>query len=216
MPGFNNMNQMEAPSYDGPIIGLVVDNNDPDQRQRVKVTIQGLLEGKKEDLPWIAPKSIQTGFGITKDAGGIFVPAMDSLLVMEFQKGDLHYGLCVGSMHTARYTPDPDLLKNYPDRRGWHDTKKNKMWVDVTEGEATMHLEHFTLTMINVEDSGEVNITVVKDCNVEVKGTLNIVVKGDTNITTDGDTKIVTKGQTDINSSGNTNITGEMINLNNS
>ncbi len=208
------MNQMEAATYSGSLLGIVVDNDDPDKLQRVKVTIQNVMEGDKEDLPWVAPKNIDTGFGITKDAGGIYVPALDSILVIEFQGGDIHYGLTVGSMHTARYTPDPDLLKNYPDRRGWHDTKKNKAYIDVTEGEAIMHLEHFSLTMIQVEDDGEVNVTIVKDCNVTIKGDLNITVSGDTNITTDGTTNIETKGDTNISSDGDVNVTGSTINLN--
>ena len=214
MAGLNNMNQMEAATYDGYFLGIVVDNNDPDKLQRVKVTIKNVMEGNKEDLPWVAPKNIETGFGITTDAGGIYVPAMDSIVVVEFQDGDIHYGMTVGSMHTARYTPDEDLLKNYPDRRGWHDTKKNKAYIDVTKGEAIMHLEHFSLTMIQVEDSGEVNVTVVKDCNIEIKGDLNITVKGDTNISTEGTTNIETKGDTNISSDGDVNVTGSSINLN--
>lgn len=209
------MNQMEAPDYTGEFIGTVVDNEDPDKRQRIKVTIPGLLEGDADMLPWISP-TLQSDFGMTDDAGVMQVPAKDSLIKVFFQNGDVHYGLSSGYLHTGKHTPDPDLLKNYPFRRGWKDPAGHKMWIDRKEGEEEFHYEHPTGTMITINKDGRITIEGVENLEINIKGDTKIATKGDTTISTDGDTKITTKGQTDINSEGNTNITGETINLNNS
>lgn len=157
MTGFNNVNQMEDPDYSGYFVGTVKFNNDPLQRQRIKVEIPRLLEGAVENLPWVSP-IIHSPFGITSGAGVVAVPALGALVLVEFQRGDIYYGLSNGSIHTEGYTPDAALLLNYPKRRGWSDPLGNLFWIDNTTGSVEVHFKHSSGMYLHINNAGEVTL----------------------------------------------------------
>ena len=221
MPGFNNFNQMEAATYDGQIKGIVVENRDPEYRQRIKVRIPELMEAEIEDLPWILP-IVESSFGMTAGAGTVSIPVIDSIVIVEFQKGDIHYGLYTSGLHTSQWTLPAELMTNYPHRRGWKDPAGNKLWIDIKEDHVEFHLEHVSGTSFHVDNDGNLSINVVGNTTVSTKGSTTIGTEGNTVISTDGNTNITTGGSTDIatsgatriSSGGNTDITGAIINLN--
>lgn len=203
--GFNNQNQIEAPEYEGSFIGTVVDNDDPERLQRVKVLIPGLLEAEPSLLPWIAP-SLHSYFGVTTNAGEMQVPVLGSTLEVVFQRGDLNYGMYRGYLHTARHAPDPDLLKNYPNRRGWVDPAGNKFWMDITPRGVITHYEHPTGTMFTIDSLGNLTVEVVANTTLNVLGNTSITTQGNTSVTTSGNTAVSTNGNTSISTGGSTSI----------
>ena len=158
MTGFNNSNQVEAPDYSGYFIGTVVANNDPTFRQRIKVTIPELLTGAEPMLPWVAPV-LQSEFGVTPSAGVMQVPAIGSVVRVEFQNGELYYGLASGYLHTANHSPASELLVNYPARHGWKDPAGNLFYVDHTSGQVDVHFRHVSGTTIHIANDGNVSVT---------------------------------------------------------
>lgn len=158
MTGFNNMQQFGAPDYTGLFLATVKDNNDPEQRQRVKVSIPRLLEGNVADLPWVSP-ILDAPFGMTSDSGVMNVPALGALVVVQFQNGDLNYGVIAGSIHSQQHTPNAALLLNYPKRRGWRDIAGNLFWIDTTAGSVEVHYQHPSGTTIHINNAGEVEVT---------------------------------------------------------
>jgi len=165
MTGFNNSSQLEEPDYSGQFIALVVENNDPLHRQRIKVTIPELLTGDPRLLPWITPV-VQSGFGMTASAGAMDVPVIGSLVVVEFQNGDLQYGISTGSLHTASHTPAAELLVNYPKRRGWKDPAGNLFYIDSTPGAVTVRFQHVSGTIVSINNAGAVTIQSPTDVTV--------------------------------------------------
>jgi Type VI secretion system/phage-baseplate injector OB domain len=164
--GFNNQAEDESTSLQGRRFqGLVVDNNDPLQKQRIKVSIPSLMEGELEELPWVGP-GVQSSFGMTGTAATVGVPAMGAVVMVTFQDGDLNYGMYDGSLHTET-TPIPGPLStNYPDRRGWVDPAGNICWIDVTGGSVEFHLEHVSGTSFHVDNDGNVLVQSVKKVEV--------------------------------------------------
>lgn len=158
MTGFRNSNDISKSDYTGRFVGTVKDNNDPEQRQRIKVFIPKLLEAPTEYLPWIAP-ILTSDVGMTSSSGVMSVPPLGSSVVVEFQNGDLNYGLYVGYTHDAKHTPDASLLLNYPNRRGYSDRRGIKFWVDNTAGQVELHWQHPSGTFIHVNNAGEVLIS---------------------------------------------------------
>jgi hypothetical protein len=163
MSGFNNQAEEESPKIEGRRFqGLVVFNNDPEKRQRIKVLIPNLLEGNPDDLPWIGP-AVQSGFGMTNTAVSVAVPVIDSVVMVTFQDGDLNYGMYDSSLHTALSNQLNDLAANYPNRRGWVDPAGNVCYVDITPGQTTFHLRHISGTNFTIANSGAVTVTAVAD-----------------------------------------------------
>lgn len=155
-----SVNDTEQTDYTGVIfIGTVVDNNDPQRLQRVRVTIKGLYEGDVSNLPWVAPK-VGQGFGNAGGAGRVCVPLINSKLYVELQNGDSHYPVYTGSVaHSA--DPVTGGSTNYPHRYTQVDRAGNSVTVDPIPGSNVMTIRHASGTQITVNNDGSVNIQAV-------------------------------------------------------
>ena len=158
MTGFNSVNDMEAPAYDGYYVGTVVANNDPKKLQRVKVSVPSLLEGAEALLPWVAPL-LSSPFGFTSSAGVVAVPVIGARVVVEFQEGQLYYGLLKGSVPTAAFTLPTELATNYPGRRGWKDPAGNVFFIDNTAGANTISVQHASGAVVSIANNGDVLVS---------------------------------------------------------
>lgn len=71
-------------------LGIVVDTQDPDREGRCKVQVFGVYDGiETEDLPWAFPKAKSTVFGQEGKNGAISIPKKDSIVIVEFDNGDI-------------------------------------------------------------------------------------------------------------------------------
>ena len=159
---FNNLNQFESPDYSIPFIGRVVDNKDPKLLQRVKVEIPNLLTGDPANLPWCFPAQ-HSLFGMTDTAYSVGVPVIGSTVVVEFQNGDIHYGMVSSCLHTSISNVSGELATNYPNRRGWLDPANNLFYIDITSGQVIAHFLHKSGTRITIADNGKVIVHSVDD-----------------------------------------------------
>ena len=159
---FNNLNQFESPDYSIPFIGRVVDNKDPKLLQRVKVEIPNLLTGDPANLPWCFPAQ-HSLFGMTDTAYSVGVPVIGSTVVVEFQNGDIHYGMVSSCLHTSTSNVSGELATNYPNRRGWLDPANNLFYIDITSGQVIAHFLHKSGTRITIADNGKVIVHSVDD-----------------------------------------------------
>jgi phage baseplate assembly protein gpV len=159
---FNNLNQFESPDYSIPFIGKVVENKDPKLLQRVKVEIPNLLTGDPANLPWCFPAQ-HSLFGMTDTAYSVGVPVIGSTVVVEFQNGDIHYGMVSSCLHTSISNVSGDLATNYPNRRGWLDPANNLFYVDITSGQVVVHFLHKSGTRLTIADNGKITVHSVDD-----------------------------------------------------
>jgi hypothetical protein len=173
----NNMNQLVDNSYAGKFVGRVVFNDDPLKKQRIKVAIPNLLEAPVAQLPWFSP-ILGSTFGNLSDSNVMQVPALGSLVVVEFQDGDVHYGLYVGYVTTPEVQDDPELLVNYPKRRGWRDPAGNKLIIDYTGGQETVEFRHTSGTKILISANGDLEIFSVGDLITHATGNMTLQAGG--------------------------------------
>jgi phage baseplate assembly protein gpV len=209
---FNNLNQFESPDYSIPFIGKVVDNNDPKKLQRVKVEIPNLLTGDPANLPWCFPAQ-HSLFGMTESAYSVNVPVVGSTVMVEFQGGDIHYGVVSSCLHTSKTTVSGELANNYPNRRGWLDPANNLFYIDITSGQVIVHFLHKSGTRLTVADNGKVTVHSVDDIayscnNFSLNASKSILIQTPTYRAETSTTSIV--GTTDIQ--GNTSTTGTLTN----
>jgi hypothetical protein len=184
-----SVNDTEQTDYTGVVfIGLVVDNDDPQRLQRVRVTIKGLYEGSVADLPWVAPK-VGLGFGNAGGAGRVSVPLLNSKIYVELQNGDSHYPVYTGSV-VHLDAPVTGGSINYPHRYIQVDRAGNSITVDPIPGSNVMTIQHASGTQITVNNDGSINITATGDITSSAPTwthTGDMVITGDIEVTGDLD-----------------------------
>lgn len=74
--------------------GIVVDNQDPAQLGRLKVSVPSVL-GKDVVTGWATPC---TPYGGAANQGFLFVPERDAAVWVEFEEGDLEFPIWVGTL----------------------------------------------------------------------------------------------------------------------
>ena len=202
-------------------VGLVIDNEDPDMLQRVRVVIPGLMEAEHKDkLPWIAP--MQTSpFGIGDNFGSLHVPYLGSRVIVEFQEKDLSRGLYLSSVVTSKTTLPDELLGNYPHRDGWASPKGDLFYRDSQTGQH--FFRHSSGSGFTIEPDGSFNFVCVGnrtdvvrgDYALSVEGDFSVIVAGDhsmsvgdnRSLTVSGNETHTVAGTADLSVSGNRSIT---------
>lgn len=112
--------------------GLVVDNEDPEKLQRVKVIIDGLYNGPVEFLPWVYPKN-PPGLGTRSDVGSMTPPVKNTELVIEFPTQDIYSGFYTGTWQSADTHPGA-FDEDYPHSYGFTDDVGNQFRVNKAKG----------------------------------------------------------------------------------
>lgn len=139
-------------------IGTVVVNNDPNQLERIKVTIPKLFETSDPgQLPWVGRRD---GGPIATAAGhGSFglVPRIGDKVWVEFQDGNPLFGLYWHApiLNGLRV---PEANVNYPNRYGWKDPAGNLFMVDTTSGQNTITIQHAAGTTIRINNDGSIDL----------------------------------------------------------
>ena len=88
----NLVQQIERRFY-GKYRGFVVDNADPEQLGRLRVTVPSVL-GTDVVTGWAMPC---VPYGGNADQGFLFIPEIDAGVWMEFEEGDLEFPIWVGT-----------------------------------------------------------------------------------------------------------------------
>src|SRR5215813_12151211 len=79
--------------YFGKYPGVVVENDDPEKRGRLKVRVESVL-GNEVVTGWAQPCM---PYGGAPDQGFFFIPEIDATVWVEFAAGELDYPIWVGT-----------------------------------------------------------------------------------------------------------------------
>ncbi len=233
----SSMNDRMAQAADdsddtGDIIGIVVDNEDPEGLGRIKVRVPNLFDPDQGELPWIGPTK-KSPFGIGSDYGVYGSPAIDSEVVIHLQNNDPHYGLAKYDLYSKK---NANAKFKSPKTWGFKDPSGNELFVDMdaeawefthssgltlkydVDGNLKLHVPGDKATDVagNQTDdiTGDLTETVGGNYAQTVTGTLNITVTGNATVHTDGNLTASAGGSVSISGGGVVNITGSQINLN--
>lgn len=205
-----NLAQTESSLLTGDtmIVGVVVDNNDLTKKQRIRVSIPGILEAADvNDLPWILPKA-DSMFGVGDDYGTVSIPRIGSRVYVVFQKGDLSLGRYVADALTSHTALPPDLATNYPNRVGFFSPKGDVFYMDMSTGDTVF--KHASGSSIRFAADGSVllytksHLTQVVDGNMttKVRGNLSVSIEGSSSTQVSGSASTMVQGSMTTSVSG--------------
>lgn len=188
----------ERPSLAGSQFeGYVIDTNDPEKRQRVKLRIPVLHRGIPDDkLPWSNIQSqgiANAGSGV----GSVNVPEKFSKVIVSFASDDPHTPQYSSSPASDDVNKDNELLQeDYPNTQGTVDSYGNRISVNRATGDMT--IAHKSGAIVHIDGAGNVTIAAA--------GKLSVASKGDMDFAAGGSMSLSASGPITINSGGNVQI----------
>lgn len=154
--------------------GIVVDNKDPEHKQRLKVSIPGILTGPKEDLPWCLPQ-IPAFLGDSDKSSTVFIPEEGTEVVVEFPSKE--YDFPYWSLKWAVHEVPEEFKKNYPERYGVKDSTGTYWYMDKKTGE--FKFEHCSGFTVTIDKKGNFDMKVPGKYQEVIAKTLLSKVTGD-------------------------------------
>ena len=138
--------------------GFVVDNDDPDQLGRLKVTVPSLL-GKDVVTGWAFPC---TPYGGSADQGFLFIPEKEAGVWIEFEEGDLEFPIWVGTFWSkprgeSELPSEDDKPPQSPPTRKMIKTKKgHTIELEDEDGEEKITIKHKDKSYLAIDKDGSV------------------------------------------------------------
>jgi phage protein D len=195
------------------VVGIVTNNNDPDQMGRVRVKYPSLSDSEESAWARIATPSSGNARGL------LMLPQPNEEVIVGFEHGDTRRPIVIGSVFNGRDKPGEELIQN----------KDGSLGV-VSNEKIHMHSKKD----FEIKSDQNLVIEITKDVNEKVSGNLtsettgtgklkaqqytveagsSMTVKG-VSVTVEASASLTLKGATvDIQGSGPVNIKGAIINL---
>lgn len=139
--------------------GKVIDNADPKKMARLKLRVDIIHDGcKDEDLPWATPLNGSSGKGSTD------IPSIGEKVYVEFPDGDYHEPQYRGNVIDGKNL-DPVFHTNYPHRKGFASESGAKFYRDESNGDVHFSAPtgisiDFKNDTIKIETSGSLTVKV--------------------------------------------------------
>ncbi|WP_028058621.1 VgrG-related protein [Candidatus Solirubrobacter pratensis] len=195
------------------VVGLVTNNNDPEQMGRVRVKYPSLSDSEESAWARVATPSAGNARGL------LMLPQVNEEVIVGFEAGDTRRPIVVGSVFNGRDKPGPDLLQNrdgsfsvLSDEKIHQHSKKDfeiksdqNMTVEVQSNKTETIKGNY-----KNEATGNGNL---KAQQYVIEAGSSLTVKG-VSVTVEASASLTLKGATvDIQGSGPVNIKGAIINL---
>ena len=197
----------------GIVVGVVTNNNDPEQRGRVRVKYPSLSD--KEESAWAPVATAASG----NARGLLMLPQPDEEVVIGFEHGDSRRPIVLGSTFNGKDKPGPDLLQNRDgsfavlsnekihqhSKKDFEIKSDQNMTVEIKQNEKT--------TVKGNSDHETTGSNKQKAQTFTVEAGSSMTVKG-VSVTVEASAALTLKGATvDIQGSGPVSIKGAIINI---
>jgi phage protein D len=168
----------------GVVVGVVTNNQDPDNLGRVKVSFKGL--SKADDSNWA--RLVLPGAG--KARGAMFLPQIDDEVVVAFEQGDLRRPYVIGGLWSAKAAPPSTKVAEGKNVTDWLIQSKNGHVMLLRDGDGA-DKKHFSVVLDDKKSTlflGEDKIQIISNGKtIEMKdGKSSIVMDGKGGITITG------------------------------
>ncbi len=212
----------KANHYETPYKGKVIDNEDPKKLGRVKVQIEGLLQGEKEVLPWIHPQTpANIGGG---ESSAFYVPEVGSQIVVVFPYEDVYFGFYTGVWENSGIH-NPVFDTDYPHTYGWQDSRQNGFLVNKKEGNETIEIKHTSGTKVTIDKDGNLlistkgnqgNLQINIQDEAKITAEKNIDIKSNSseiNINAANNLTVKSSAETHVEAAGNVLVKGTVVDV---
>lgn len=223
----------------GLVLGLVTNNQDPDDMGRVKVKYHMLDQTVESD--WCRVVCFYAG----KDRGNVWLPEVDDEVVLGFEHGDVNFPYVLGAVFNGKDTPpltknkDNDLKRlksrsghmlTFDDKKGNEkitlldssgnnmieiDVKKDKITIQAKTGDMDILVaKTLQIKCKDLKVNCSSSATVVSDGPIDVKAAKNLTVKTDKEAKLTAAQKIAVESQgASIDMKASTALTGKATNV---
>lgn len=195
------------------VVGVVTNNNDPEQMGRVRVKYPSLSDS--EESAWARVATPSTG----NARGLLMLPQPNEEVIVGFEHGDTRRPIVVGSVFNGRDKPGPDLLQNRDgsfallsnekihqhSKKDFEIKSDQNMIVEIKQDEKHTVKGNYTHETTGTGKLKAQQYTVEAGSSMTVKGV---------SVTVEASAALTLKGATvDIQGSGPVNIKGAIINI---
>lgn len=158
----------------GDLIAYVIDNNDPEKRQRVRMRCPQLHRGVPDNLlPWALSDRSDNYSNAGQGVGSVNVPPIGSKCYYRIDENDPHNPRFGGSPASDDVNKDHEMLKEkYPHTRGNVDSANNRR-ASNNEKE-TVDFAHSSGTNQHIDAKGGVKLNTAGDMKIGVRDVLTI------------------------------------------
>jgi uncharacterized protein involved in type VI secretion and phage assembly len=195
------------------VVGVVTNNNDPEQRGRVRVKYPSLSDS--EESAWARVATPSTG----NQRGFLMLPQVDEEVIVGFEHGDTRRPIVLGSTFNGRDKPGAELYQNRDgslavvsnekihlhSKKDFEIKSDQNMVVEITQDEKVKVSGNATHESTGNNNMKAQQFTVEAGSSMTVKG-MSVTVEASASLTLKGAT-------VDIQGSGPVNIKGAVINL---
>lgn len=142
--------QIDEKRY-GKFRGIVIDNEDPEKRGRIRVLVPSVLADQTTD--WALPC---LPYGGISQQGFFMVPDIDSQVWIEFEEGDISRPIWVGTFWQQEDDTPEDAKKDSPTTRMLQTTSGHILQFDDESGAEQFRLYHPADTELTIDHEGTV------------------------------------------------------------
>ena len=156
--------------------GTVVDNVDPEKRARLKLRIPSVLAD--QDTDWALPC---LPYGGIAQQGMFMVPDVDAQVWVEFEEGDIHRPIWVGTFWQQEGDPPEDAAREEPTTRLLQTKSGHILQFDDADGEEQFRLHHPADAEMVIDPNGTISLTDASGAVLKMDAENNEIIIEDAN-----------------------------------
>lgn len=194
----------------GVVVGVVTNNQDPDNMGRVKVKFPWLSD--TDESYWARFATPMAG----KDRGIYFLPEVDDEVLVAFEHGDVRFPYILGALWNGQHNPPEQNSDGKNNIRMVKSRSGHIIRLNDEDGKETIEILDKSGKNSIVIDTGKNAIAITSDKDITLKasnGTIKLEAQK-IEIKSSADTKIEAGAGMDIKATGTMNVKGATINLN--
>jgi uncharacterized protein involved in type VI secretion and phage assembly len=208
---FNRLDERRTGTISGVMVGLVIDNKDPEGLGRVKVRFPAL--SIDEVGQWARIAVLMAG----AERGTFFLPEVDDEVLVAFEQGDITRPYVLGALWNGQDKPPDTNADGGNNLRFIKSRSGHLIRLDDTDGAEKIEIiDKSGSNSITIDTAGNmITITSAKDIVIEAaQGTIKLTAQK-VEVSSTAETKIQAQGGVTLDGSpGQTTIKGTTVNIN--
>lgn len=194
----------------GVVIGVVTNNQDPDNLGRVKVKFPWL--SADDESFWARIAAPMAG----KERGTYFLPEVDDEVLVAFEHGDIRFPYVLGALWNGKDAPPATNGDGKNNVRMIKSRSGHVVKLNDEDGKETIEIIDKTEKNSIVIDTSKNTITITTDKDITLsasKGTIKLDAQN-VEIKSSSATKITASGDMNVEATGTMTIKGQTVNIN--
>ncbi len=210
--------QMAGRKYYGVAVGIVTNNQDPQNLGRVKVKLPWLSEDHESNWARVCTPMSGNEWGVQ------YLPEVDDEVLLAFEQGDIRVPYVIGSLYNGTDKPALTNSDGENNQRQIKSRSGHFLVFDDTDGSEKIRIEDKTGSQFIELDSANNAITIKCQGDLTLEAGGKVILKATQDITYESGTNLNVKGggnvsveatgNLDLKANGMTTVKGATVNIN--